>query len=52
MGTVEAGVGADDGPAGVEEMESEMVVSMSLGKTETKAKPTLERRHGEVFSND
>lgn len=32
MGTVEAGVGADDGPAGVEEMESTVAVSMKFEK--------------------
>ena len=32
METVEAGVGADDGPAGVEEMESTVVISTKSGE--------------------
>jgi hypothetical protein len=51
VGTVEAGVGADDGPAGVDEMESEVIVSMSLGKMEREKRLTLERRHCEVCSD-
>lgn len=51
MGTVEAGVGADDGPAGVEEMESEVFVSMCLGKDGERRKLTLERRHCGLLSD-
>ena len=51
MGTVEAGVGADDGPAGVEEMESEVFVSIHMRRLERKAKLTLERRHCKVCSD-
>ena len=48
MGTVEAGVGTDDVPAGVEEMESEMNVSIDLEKMEMDPERTLERRHGKI----